>query len=217
MSEEEKLIKLSMAQTDSLMELGTIGSGNAVVALSKMLNCTIDMSLTGVNLIPFNELSNILGNPNIKVFGIFSKVKGKTDLSIIQIFTMESIVSFVNTICENFKKFNIKYIKSINDLNDLSDSAKDLILEIGSILAGSYCSALANLMSIKLIPDVPMLELDAISVITNNLIKKYSVIADSLILINTKFSLQEISLNGIFCFIPSIKTLDTLFKLINVE
>ncbi len=195
------------------MELGSIGSGNAVVALSKLLDKTIEMSLTGVNLIPFNELTQIF-EPNTIVFGIFSNIKGKTDLSIIQIFTKESIVSFINEICEIDKKINLDNIECIDDL---SVAAKDLISEIGSILSGSYCSALANLMSIKLIPEVPILELDAISSIVNKLINKYSSITDSLVMINTKIKHEVLSVNGIFCFIPSMHTLDTLFKLIKVE
>lgn len=216
MNEKEKKIALSLKQADCLMELGTIGSGNAVVALSKLTHLTMDMSLTGVNLIPFNELSNILGDPSIKVFGIFSNVKGKADLSIIQIYTKESIVSFINTICEKTEKISFDFADSINSLDDLNITAKDFILEIGNILAGSYCSALANLMKIALIPDVPNLEMDSISVIATNLIKKHSKIADSLVMINTKISLEEMSLNGILCFIPSMDTLDTLFELINV-
>ena len=102
-------------------------------------------------------------------------------------------------------------------IDDLSVAAKDIISEIGNILAGSYCSALANLMSIKLIPEVPILELDAISSIVNKLIKKYSNITDSLVMINTKIKHEVLSVNGIFCFIPSMHTLDTLFKLIKVE
>ncbi|MBD3254064.1 MAG: hypothetical protein GF383_03185 [Candidatus Lokiarchaeota archaeon] len=212
MNKKDKKLNLTAAQADSLMELGNIGSGNAVVALSKLLNNQkIEMSLTGVNLIPFNELSNILGNPNVKVFGIFSQVKGETDLSIIQIYTTESIIEFVNTICQTNKKLNLDKINSVEDLND---TAKDFILEVGSILAGAYCSALANLMKIKLIPEVPILHLEAISSIANNLIKKYSEITDSLVMINTKINLPESSLKGIFCFIPSIDTLDNLFRLL---
>ncbi len=214
LKQKKAKIKLTEEQIDLLMELGNIGAGNAVTALSQLLNKTLDMSLSGVNLIPFNELSYILGDPNVKIFGILSDIKGKMDLSIIQLYTKESIVGLINSICETG---TISSLENLNSIDDLSDEAKNLITEIGNIIAGAYCSALANQMSIKLIPDVPHLDLDALSSITNNLIKKYTKIT-SIVMINTKIQItsEKINLNGILCFIPSIKTLDKLFKLIRL-
>ena len=80
--QSEELIKLTPAQMDSLMELGNIGSGHAITALSQLMEKRISMSLTSVDLIPFWKLPEIFGGEEIEVFGILSSVQGDQNLLI---------------------------------------------------------------------------------------------------------------------------------------
>ena len=64
------LNQLDDIQYDALKEIGNIGAGNATTALSKMLNQKMDMSVPKVELVPFNEISDIMGDEDQTVVGI---------------------------------------------------------------------------------------------------------------------------------------------------
>jgi len=201
---------LSRAYVDALMELGNIGSGNAVTALSDLLNKKIEMSLTSVEIVPFWKLAEKLGNGKMKVFGINSIVKGESNLSFLQIFSKESIISLINLLSEN-------RISDVKVLKNLDEYSLSIILEIGNILAGHFSSALADLFSTKFIPEVPDVALDTLSAILDGLIAKYSENTDLLILIITKMTIEDLNIEGIFCFIPAIETINRLFEAIGIK
>ena len=212
-NDKAKNIELTAAQFDILKELGNLGSGHAITALSELINDKVDVSLTAVNLIPFWEIPNLFDNPNTDAFGIYSDIIGKPDLSIVQIFTKESIINLVNVLTD-YEKVSMDDIKTIKDLDEFSMS---IITEIGNILSGNYASALANLLSIGLIPNVPKLALDNLNAMLDMLIAKYSQFSDYTIIVKTKLTVKEINLSGIICLIPSMKILKELFKILNIK
>jgi len=211
--QSDNSIKLTPAQIDSLMELGNIGSGHAITALSQLMNKRIDMSLTSVDLIPFWKLPEKFGGEEIEVFGILSSVQGEQNLLILQIYPKNSIINMINSLSEE-KSMNAQ---NINILSDLDDFSLSIITEVGNILSGHYANALADLMEIKLVPDVPDVAFDVLGAIMSSVIAKTSEAVDLMITINTKMDIEDLNLNGIFCFLPAVDTLNKLFKAINLE
>jgi len=206
-SEEEELC-LTNDQIDTLMELGNIGSGNAITALSRLLDKRIEVSLTSAEIIPIWKLSDKLGGPNTDVFGINSVVKAETNLNILQIFTKKSIFNLIDILSEQNKQKRV----NITNLDDFDEYTISLIVEIGNILAGHYTSALANLLSTKYIPDVPSLAFDKLGAIINEILTVCPKNLDFMLMINTKLIIEDFDFFGIFCFIPSIETLDKFFE-----
>ena len=205
--------KLTPEQLDTLKELGNIGSGHAITALSKLLDHEIDVSLTSGEFIPFWKVPELFDSPNVEVFGIYSEITFNSDLSIIQIFTKESIINLINLLNTSNKIFHEK-ISVVEDLDDYSIS---IITEIGNILTGNYISALADLLSTQLIPNVPIVALDTLDAMLNAIIAKYSQLSDYLVIIKTKVALPEIKLNCIMGFIPCMDILKNLFKILNIK
>jgi chemotaxis protein CheC len=207
------VFNLNPQQLDTLKELGNIGSGNAIVALSNIINKPIETSLTSIKIIPFWSFVNVFNDPNLYVFGIYSAVESKPNLSLLQIFTKKSIINLINLLSGN----NRSILHDINDKEELCEYGKSIIFEVGNILAGHYTSALANLMSIKIIPSVPVLALDTVGAICDSLIAKFSSKTDYIIMIDTEMIIEELSFNGFFVFIPSLETIKTLFNLLNIS
>ena len=206
-------IHLTPLQIDSLMELGNIGSGHAVTALSQLMDKYIEMSLTSVDLIPFWRLPEKFGGEETEVFGILSSVKGEQILSILQIYPKESVINMLNSLCDE-KAINTNEVKILSDLDEISLST---ITEVGNILSGHYTNALADLMETKLVPGVPDVAFDSLGAIMSGVIAKTSEAIDLMILINTQMIIEDLNLNGIFCFLPAVETLNNLFKAINIE
>ena len=71
------LNQLSDVQFDVLKEIGNIGAGNATTALSAMLNIKVDMSVPNVALLPFSEISSVVGSEEDTVVGILIELDGK--------------------------------------------------------------------------------------------------------------------------------------------
>ncbi len=205
--------ELNSEQLDTLKELGNIGSGNAIVALSKLLNRRVEVSLTNIEILPFWKLPERIGGPEIEVFGIYSIVRGAQELSILQIFTKDSIINIIHSLIGG-EGMNIQKFRQLSDFDEFS---KSIISEMGNILAGHYTSSLANLMKIKLVPDVPNVAFDHMGAILDGVIAKSSESIDFLIIINTKLVVEELNLNGIFCFLPAVETLRKLFKTLNID
>ena len=205
--------QLTPEQLDLLREIGNIGSGHAITALSELLNFEIDVSLTSAEIIPFWRFVDLFENPHVEIFGIYSEIHFKSDLSIIQLFTKESLINLINFLNEDIN-LSVDKIRIIEDLDDLSLST---ITEIGNILSGHYANALADFLSIKLMPNVPTVALDTLNAMLNGIIAKYSQISDYMVLINTKLAMKEINLNCVMCFIPSLNILKNLFNILNIK
>lgn len=206
-------IKLTKDQLDMLKELGNIGSGHAITALSELLNSKIEVSLTSADIISFWKVPELFDNPFVDMVGIYSDFALNSDLAIIQIFTKESILNLIN-ILSDYKKISIEDLKTLDELDDFSCS---IINEIGNILSGHYVNALADLLSIKLIPNVPKVAIDTLNAILESIIAKYAQISDYMVLINTKLTVSNINLEGTICLIPSISILKSLFKILNLK
>ncbi|MFX1383872.1 MAG: chemotaxis protein CheC [Promethearchaeota archaeon] len=206
-------IKLTPFQLDSLMELGNIGSGNAITALSQLLNKTIRVSLTSVELIPFWKLPDEFGGREIEVFGILSHVEENQTLSILQIYTKESVINVINNLSDK----SIDNIKEIRQLSDLDDIILSTITEVGNILSSHYANALADLLETKLVPTVPNIAFDSLGAIMDSIVSRSAEHVDLMIMINTKMDIEDLDINGILVFLPAVDTLKSLFKTLNIE
>lgn len=205
--------QLTIEQIDMLKEMGNIGSGHAITALSNLLNYEIDVSLTTAEIIPFWRIVDLFEDPIIELFGIYSEIHLKSDLSIIQLFTKESIINLINFLNVDFK-LSIENLRTVKDLDELSLS---IITEIGNILSGHYANALADLLSIKLVPNVPTVALDSLNAMLNEIVAKYSQISDYMVLIKTNLVIKDIRLKCVMCFIPSLDILKNLFNILNIK
>lgn len=206
-------INLTEAQLDMLKELGNIGSGHAITALSELLNKNVDVSLTSADINSFWKVPELFNNPYKEVVAIYSEIPFNSDLALIQIFPKKSIINLINLLT-NYNKISIDEISNLNDLDDFSYS---IVNEIGNILSGHYTSALADLLSIRLIPNVPKIAIDTLNAILESIIAKYSQLSDYLIVINTKLVVSDLNINGTICLIPCINILKKLFEILNIK
>ena len=73
-------VELTEEQLDLLKEIGNIGSGHAITALSELLNKNVEVSLTSANIETFWKVPDMFENPNEEVVVIFSKIPINSDL-----------------------------------------------------------------------------------------------------------------------------------------
>jgi len=210
----DKHFVLSDEQQDTLKELGNIGTGNAVTALSRLVKKKIDVTLTDVGIVPLEELPGQFGGPNDKVCGIFCHIEKPSPATILNIFEMKPLMHLISDLAGPKSKINPNKVKSKKDLDDYAIST---ITEMGNIMAGHYASALADLLGTKLMIDVPEFTMSKAGEIGEFLSKEFESIAEFFIIIQTTIKVSDLKLKGMFFFIPDIETLQIIFKKLNIQ
>src|SRR3989339_1298090 len=147
---------LDSNQLDVLKEIGNIGAGNSMSALSKMLNRKIDMTVPKVKILKFNEVNEILGGEELIVVGILVDLSGDITGSIMIIIKCDAARKLVDILMNNKTETN-----NITEENiEFSELELSALTEVGNILAGAYLSAISSLTSLNITLNIPYIAID---------------------------------------------------------
>jgi len=198
---------LSNMHLDVLKEIGNIGAGNAITALSKLLNRKVDMEVPKVKILEFHEVSETLGGAEIPVVGIMLKVTGDLTGNIMFILQQKDAATLVHMLMGKPPETDLEF-------SELEISA---LKEIGNILTGSYLSALSGLTNLKMMPSIPDLAIDMAGAILSVPAIEFGKVGDTVLYIETKFSEGKKEVVGDFFLVPDFDTYDVLMKALGVN
>ena len=207
-------VKLTSMQKDILQEVGNIGSGNAVTALSRLINKRIDVDLTDVGIISLDQLPRQFGNTSEIVCGIFSHIRKPSLSTILQVFELTPLMKLIADLAGKKSKINPDKVKSKKDLDDFAIST---VTEFGNILAGHYASALADLLHTKMIFDVPEFTMSNAANLGDFLATELQEQSEYVVIIKTAIKVTDFKMNGIFFYIPDFEAIENLFKTLNIN
>ncbi len=207
------IVKLTKMQKDTLQEVGNIGSGNAVTALSRLINKRIDVDLTDVGIISLEQLPRQFGNESEVVCGIFSHIRKPSLSTILQVFELTPLMKLIADLAGKKSKINPDKVKTKKDLDDFAIST---VTEFGNILAGHYASALADLLNTKMIFDVPEFAMSNAGNLGNFLAKELQEQSEYVVIIKTAIKVTDLQMNGIFFYIPDLKAIKSLFNKLDI-
>jgi len=196
---------LNSLQIDVLREIGNIGAGNAATALSKMISKKIEMDVPKVNILEFAKVPELVGGPEVEVIGIYFKVTGDINGSIMFLLGKRSAKTLTNLLMSKEDEGE--------SLDDMDFSA---LQEVGNILAGSYLSSLATLTGLKLTVSVPSLAMDMAGAILSVPVILFGQVGDKVMLIETDFSEGTNHVKGNFFLIPDEDSFEILLKSLGV-
>lgn len=196
---------LNSEQIDVLKEIGNIGAGNAITALSKMVSKRIDMRVPVVNIAEFKEVAEIAGGPETLVSGIYFNVSGDINGCIMFLIDSKSSRTLVNWLMGK-KDTNV-------DFDEIEISA---LKEVGNILASSYISSISTLTGLKITVSVPFLAIDMAGAIMSVPVILYGQVGDHVLLIETDFLEGTNHVKGNFFLIPDEKSFEILLKSLGV-
>lgn len=197
------LNQLNDIQYDVLREIGNIGAGNATTALSQMLNQKMDMSVPKVALVPFNEISDVMGSEDQTVVGIMLGFEGDVEGMMMFLFDTKSAHHLVNTLMMRDKEDGVEEGAEFTDM-DMS-----ALNEIGNIVSGSYLTAISKLTNLKMISTVPEMTIDMIGALLSVPASEFGKYGDKLLLIQSQFGELDF-VNGYFLMIPELDSYDKL-------
>ena len=198
------LEELSDMQFDILKEIGNIGAGNATTALAKMLQMKMDMSVPKVALLPFKDISQLIGSEDQIVVGILLDMEGEISGMMMFLFDTKSAHHLVN-------KLMMREDTAEDSATDFTEMEMSAISEIGNIVSGSYLTALASLTNLRVTASVPSLTVDMIGALMSVPASEFGKYGDKLLLIQSQFG-EEGYVNGYFMLIPELESYDKILS-----
>lgn len=180
---------------DVLKELGNIGAGNAMTALSQMLQCKVDMKVPQVKLLEFSEVGDMMGGEEQIMVGVFLGVEGDITGSMMFMVEEESARHLI-------QKITMGMLPPGSEFEEMGLSA---MKEVGNIITGAYLNSLSTLTNLKIIPTPPALTVDMAGAILSVPAIQFGIFGDNILLIQSQFY-DEIELDGYFILIPDLES-----------
>lgn len=192
---------ISKEQQDILKELANIGVGNAVTALSTMLDeQRIDMKVPEVMVVPLQDAPESFGNPENLVAATFCEA----DSAVLGL-VLVLVLPF-----EDAKKIITKMMPE--NVADTDEMGQSILMELGNIITGSYLSALSFMTNITFQATPPRLGIDMAGAVMGTVIAETKTVEDNIILLKTELSLENKYIEGSVLILPDSGSLTTLFE-----
>lgn len=194
-------------ELDMLKEVGNIGAGNAATALSKLLDKPVIMAVPKVSLLPFDEVTGLVGGSEKIVLAVYLRVEGDAPGNLFFIIDEASARRMLEHLIS----------KDDNHKADNFDLDLSALGEIVNIIAGSYLSALADFTQLSMVPSVPAMAHDMAGAILSFGLMHYGGMGDSALLIEAAFLEDHLSLLGHFFLIPDPESFNIMCKALGVD
>lgn len=187
---------------DILKEIGNIGTGNAVTALSQMLMHPVDIAVPDLKILKYQEVCSLLDSADELQTGIMVGVGGE----------MEGMFLFL--LSETFTMMVLNKILGEEEREFLNpgEMERSIICELGNIMCGSYINALASVMDLKLEVSVPDVCIDMGGAILSVPLSRFLRVSDDILMIDNLFHLGGESFLGRILFIPEPDSLDMMLR-----
>ena len=179
---------------DVLKEIGSIGTGNAVTAISSLLNKKVQMNIPTVNLVEFGDVADFVGGPENVLVGVLVGISQDINGMMMFLMDMDTAQHLVGTILADMGATSNK-----DDWGELEHST---ITEISNIMAGSYLGSLSGLTNLHIRQSVPMLSIDMANALLSVPAIEFGKMADHVLYINSSFTVENVDVSGYFILVP---------------
>lgn len=180
---------------DVLKEIGNIGAGNAMTALSQMIQCKVDMKVPQVRLLDFNEVGNLVGGEEQIMLGVLLGVEGDITGSMMFLIGEDNAKHLI-------QKITMGMLPPGTEFEEMGLSA---MKEVGNIITGAYLNSLSTLTNLKIYPTPPSLTVDMAGAILSVPAVQFGILGDKILMIQSQFY-DEIELDGYFILIPDLES-----------
>ena len=189
------LQKVTDTYYDVLKELGNIGAGNAMTALSQMLQCKIDMRVPQVKLLDFQEVGLLMGGEEQIMVGVMLMVEGDISGSMMFLLEKECAKDLIRKVMMGFDSPG----------EEFSEMELSAMQEVGNIITGAYLNALSSMTNLTIVPTPPQLTVDMAGAILSVPAIEFGTLGDKILLIQSQF-FDEVELDGYFILIPELQS-----------
>lgn len=203
----KKYSDLNENAKDVLMEIGNIGTGNAITSLSSMMGRQIDMERPTVQITGFNDIPEVFGGMEDIQVGVLLEISGELN------------GMFMFLISGPFAKVMLKELVGAEPefITDIDEMGLSAVQEIGNIMCCSYINALSMLMNLKVHVSVPGVCIDMTGAILSAPMIHFAKLSDELLLIEDRYHFDNMSVVSHVLFLPEIDSLERIFEALGEE
>jgi chemotaxis protein CheC len=194
--------ELTPLQLDVLKEIANIGAGHAATALSQLAHKKILIRSPRLGLLPVNEASRMLEDPEALVVGIYLVVRGDLSANVVLLFPHDDALTLAGMLLG--ERSQPREFPS-----PLDESA---LKEVGSIVTCAYLNALSQLIHISLVPSVPGLASDMAGAVLDRIIIELGQMEDYVLIIETELIDASQKVMGYFMFLPHPSSIEAILK-----
>lgn len=200
------LEQVSEKYYDVLKELGNIGAGNAMTALSQMLQCKVDMKVPQVRLLEFSQVGEMVGGEEQVMVAVFLGVEGDITGSMMFMLQEQSARHLI-------QKTTMGMLPEGAEFEEMGLSAMQ---EVGNIITGAYLNSLSTMTNLTIFPSPPALTIDMAGAILSVPAIQFGIYGDKILLIQSQFY-DEIQLDGYFILIPDLESYEKILTALGIQ
>ena len=197
---------VSQQYYDVLKEIGNIGAGNAMTALSQMLQCKVDMKVPQVRLLEFSEVGDLVGGDEQVMVAVFLGVEGDITGSMMFMLQEQSARHLI-------QKTTMGLVPEGSEFEEMGLSAMQ---EVGNIITGAYLNSLSSMTSLTIFPSPPALTIDMAGAILSVPAIQFGIYGDKILLIQSQFY-DEIQLDGYFILRPDLESYEKILAALGIQ
>lgn len=200
--EIKKYDDMNSMQIDAIREIGSIGTGNAVSALSSIMNTPIKMDVPTIKIEEFDDVVYAVGSPEDVVMAVLVTMSGEMDG--IMMFLVEK--QGINEILGHVINENIE------DLFQISEMGISALTEVGNIMISSYVNAISQMANIDIELSVPAMAVNMLGGILSVPMAELGYETDKLMMIDGSMTIDDKTFNNTILMLPRIKSLNVLME-----
>ncbi|OPY27608.1 MAG: purine-binding chemotaxis protein [Methanocella sp. PtaU1.Bin125] len=200
-------VKLTEFQLDALRELGNIGTSHAATSLSQLVGSTINITVPAIALEKIEHISSIISEE--KVVGILLDIRDG-DNTVGYLYTMfpeRSAFRIVDTLMG----------QPLGTTGGITEVEQSAIMEVGNILASSFCDALAEFLGMVLLPSPPCFVCDMADAIVENSLIAIGQVADDAIIFRTDLMDDQRIYDGYVIMLPNPEMLGRMLSILEAK
>lgn len=198
---------LQAIQLDALREVSNMGAGHAATALSQMTNTRIMIKVPRLQVVPLEEVPEVVGNPDQVVAAVLMHMLGDLTGRTLLIFPRNAAMRLAEILLH-------REPGSAQVFGELEQSA---IKEAGNILSAAYMNALSDFMGLMLLPSVPSLVIDLLGAVLTTAYTNFGHERDVVFCIQTEFAMDsDQTVEGQFLLLPDLESLQIILRSIRL-
>lgn len=197
---------LNLQELDVMKEIGSIGTGHAATALSKLLQREVRITIPKVQILDFDGAVKRIGMEEEIIGATLVQMSG--DLDGLMLFLYD-------------KRFARKMLKKLlqteyKDFDAMDDMAFSALKEVGNIIICSYINAFSQLVHVDLHLSVPSSTVNMLGGILTVPMAEFGYESDKLMYSNADFLMDGKSLPSWLLMLPDIHSLNTILEKLGV-
>lgn len=190
---------------DVLNEISNIGTGNAITALSQMMDLDIEIEVPVTCTVDFETMANLMGGKERTVVAVLIGLNEGIEGMMMLIMNRQSADLIIN---------GVQKKPLDNPIEEYTEMDLSALTEVGNIMAGSYLNAISKFTGLTIRPGVPQCAIDMAGAIMEIPVMLYGEQCDNALLIQSKVKNLHWATEGYFLLIPTLDSVDKLYDIL---